>query len=166
MLMSALKSNVGAGSYIQMKCFVLYLVLVPIIAPLVTGVFDAVMYGYNPFNLLLRLPGYFLWLAYFNWLVPALAIATADRLLRSDKWQRLGTIAAVGYVSTFLTDAALYGLFPRGWQWGKLLPGLIGAIAALVCCLLLDQLNKERLSKFGSAIHNTIKALRRWPEPS
>jgi hypothetical protein len=112
--MSALKSNVGAGSDIQMKRFVLCLVLVPIIAPLVTGVFDAVMYGYNPFNLLLRLPGYFLWLAYFNWLVPALAIATADRLLRSDKWQRLGTIAVVGYVSTFLTDAALYGLFPRG----------------------------------------------------
>lgn len=147
-----------------MKRFVLYLVLVPIIAPLVTGVMQAIMYGGgNSFSLALRLPGYFLWFAYFNWLVPAFAIATTDRLLGSDKWQRLGTIAAAGYVSTFLTDATLYGLFPRGWQWGKLLPGLIGAIAALACCLLLDQLNKVRLSKFGSAIHSTIKPLRRWP---
>jgi hypothetical protein len=112
------------------------------------------------------LPGYFLWSAYFNWLVPTLAIATADQLLRSGKWQRLGTIAAVGYVSTFLTDAALYGLFPQGWQWGNLLPGLIGAITALVSCLLLDQLNKERLRRFISTFHNTMKALRRWPESS
>ena len=146
-----------------MKRFVLYLVLVPIIAPLVMGVLQAVIYGANPFSLVPQLPGYFLWSAYFNWLVPALAIATADRLLRSNKWQRLGTIAAVGYVSTFLTEAALYGLFPGGWRWG-VLPGLIGAIAALVCCLLLDQLNRERLSKLGSTIHNTIKVLRRWPE--
>jgi hypothetical protein len=36
-----------------------------------------------------------------------------------------------------------------------LLPGLTGAIAALVCCWLLDQLNKERLSNFGPTIHNT-----------
>ena len=148
-----------------MKRFILYLVLVPIIAPLMTGVLQAAMYGYgaNQFNLLLRLPGYFLWSAYFNWLVPALAIATADRLLRSDKWQRLGTIAAVGFVSTFLTDAALYGLLPRGWRWAVLLPGLIGAVAALVCCLLLDQLTKERLTKFGSTMYNTVKSLRRWP---
>lgn len=96
-----------------MKQFVLYLALVPIIAPLMTGIFQAVMSGGNPFSLALRLPGYFLWLVYFKWLVPALAIATADRLLRSDNWQRLGTIAAVGWISTFLTDAALYGLFPR-----------------------------------------------------
>jgi len=147
-----------------MKRFVLYLVLVPIIAPLVTGFLQAVMSGGNSFSLALRLPGYFLWLAYFNWLLPAFAIATADRLLQSDKWRRLGMIAAVGCVSTFLTDAALYGLFPRGWHWGNLWPGLIGAIAALVCCLLLDQLNKERLIRFGSTIHNMIKALRRWPE--
>jgi len=151
-----------------MKRFVLYLVLVPIIASLVTSVVQVVMYGYgiNQFDLVLRLPGYFLWSAYFNWLVPALAIATADQLLRSGKWQRLGTIAAVGYVSTFLTDAALYGLFPQGWQWGNLLPGLIGAITALVSCLLLDQLNKERLRRFISTFHNTMKALRRWPESS
>ena len=148
-----------------MRRFVLYLVLIPIIAPLVTGVFQAIMSGGNPFGLALRLPGYFLSLAYFNWLVPALAIATADWLLRCHEWQRLG-IAATGYVSTFLTDAAIYGLFARGWQWGKLLPGFIGAIAALVCCLLLDQLNKERLIRLGSTIHNTIKALRRWPESS
>jgi len=72
----------------------------------------------------------------------------------------------VGYVSTFLTDAAHYGLFPQGWQWGNLLPGLIGAIAALVSCLLLDRLNKERLRRFESTIRNTIKAFRRWPESS
>src|SRR4051794_25424532 len=80
-----------------MKRFVLHLLLVPIIAPLVTGVLQAIMYGgANPFNLVLRLPSYFLWSAYFNWLAPALAIATADRLLRSGKWQRLGMIAAAG----------------------------------------------------------------------
>jgi len=96
-----------------MKRFVLYLVLVPI----------TVMSGGNPFNLLLRLPGYFLWSAYTSWLVTALAMATADRLLQSDRWLRLGTIAAVGYVSTFLTEAALYGLFPRGWRWGGVIAG-------------------------------------------
>jgi hypothetical protein len=51
-----------------------------------------------------------------------------------------------------------------GLATGHLLPGLIAAIAALVCCLLLDQLNKERFSKSGSTIHGTIKALRRWPD--
>ena len=152
-----------------MKRFVLYLVLVPIIAPLVTAVLQAVMYGITlvqSISFVVQLPGYFLWSAYTNWLFPALAIATADRLFRPGKWQRLGTIAAVGYVSTLLTIAALYGLFPRGWRWGVLLSGVIGAMAAVVCCLLLDQLNKERLRKFGSTIHNTIKALRRWPELS
>jgi len=45
-----------------MKRFVPYLLLVPIIAPLVTSVVQVVMYGYgiNQFNLVLRLPGYFL----------------------------------------------------------------------------------------------------------
>jgi hypothetical protein len=147
-----------------MMRFVLCLVLFPIIAPLVTGVLEAVRYGYDPFIEVLQLPGYFLWSAYFNWLMPAFAVAIADRLLRSDKWRRLGTLAAVGCVSTLLTEAALYGLFPRGWRWGALLSGLIGAIAALVCCLLLDQLNKERLSKFASTTRSTIKALRRWPD--
>ena len=124
-----------------MKRFILYLVLVPMIGPSVMGALQAVMYGGNPFSLVLQLPGLFLWTAYFNWLVPALAIATADRLFRSDKWRHLGTIAAVGCFSTLLTEVALYGLFPRSWRWGMLLPGLAGAIAALVCCLLLDQFN-------------------------
>jgi hypothetical protein len=146
-----------------MKRFVLCLVLVPIIAPLVMGVFRAAVYGDNQFIFMLQLPGFFLRTAYLNWLVPALAIATADRLLQSDKWQRLGTIATVGCVSTFLTEAALYDLLPRGWRWTELLPGLTGAIAAVVCSLLLDQLNKERLIKFGSTILNMIKVLRRWP---
>jgi glucose-6-phosphate-specific signal transduction histidine kinase len=146
-----------------MKRFVLYLVLVPIIAPLIAGVWLAVRYEVNQFHKLREWPGVVLWRAYFNWLLPALAIATADRFLPSGKWKRLGTIAAVGCVSTLLTEVALYGLPSRGWGWGPLLPGLTGAIAALLCCLLLDQLNKERLSKLGSAISSTIKTLRRWP---
>jgi hypothetical protein len=78
--------------------FVLYLALIPIIAALVTGVLQAVMYGGDPFNLVLQSPGYSLWLAYYDWLVPALASATADWTLRSGKWLRLGTIAGVGFV--------------------------------------------------------------------
>ncbi len=147
-----------------MKRFILYLVFVPVIASLLAALFQVALYGGNSFTILMRLPGYFLWLAYFNWLAPALAIATADWLLSPDKRQRLGAIAAVGYVSTFLTDTVIYGLFSRGWQWGKLLPGLVGATAALICCLLLDQLSRERLAKISSTIGNTIKALRRWPE--
>ena len=149
-----------------MRRVVLYLFLVPIIAPLVIGISQATMSGGNPFSLALRLPGYFLWLQYYHWFLPALAIATVDRFFQSDRWQRLGMIAAVGCVSAFLTDAALYGLFPKGWQWEKLWPGLIGAIVALICCLLLDHLNKERLIIFGSTIHNAMRALRRWPESS
>ncbi len=55
-----------------MKRFVFYLVLVPIIAPLVTSVVQVLMYGYgiNEFKPVLQLPGYFLWSAYLNWLVP------------------------------------------------------------------------------------------------
>jgi hypothetical protein len=149
-----------------MKRFVLYLVLVPIIAPLANVVLLAALYRVNALNDLLLFPSIFFRVAYSAWLVPALAIATADRLLRSEKWQRLGMLAAVGCISTFLmyfTNEALYG-FPNGWQRGMLLPGLAGAIAALVCCLLLDRLNKERLRKFALTIRDTIKALRRWPE--
>jgi hypothetical protein len=134
--------------------FVLYLALIPIIAALVMGVLQAVTYGGDLFYVLLQSPGYSLWNAYFNWLVPALASATADWTLRSGKWLRRGTIAGVGFVSEFLT---LYGLFPRGWVWQMLLPGFTGAIAALVCCWLLDQLNKERLSNFDPTIHDTAK---------
>jgi hypothetical protein len=134
--------------------FVLYLALIPIIAALVMGVLQAVMYEGDLFNVLLQSPGYSLWDAYYRWLVPALASATADWTLRSGKWLRLGAIAGVGFVSEFLT---LYGLFPRGWVWQMLLPGLTGAIAALVCCWLLDQLSKVRLSNFDPTIHDTAK---------
>lgn len=148
-----------------MKRFILYLLLVPIIGQIVTVVIQAVeyavMYGSNIFDLLLDPSLYFLWSTSLLWLVPALAVATTDRLLGSDKWQRLGIIAAAGGVSTFLTGAALYGLL-RGWR--LLLPGLNGAITALVCCLQLNQLSRERLKKYGSTIHKTIKALRQWPE--
>jgi hypothetical protein len=136
------------------KRFVLYLALIPIIAALVTGVLQVVIYGGDPFTLVLQSPGDFLWLAYFKWLVPALTSATADWIFRSGKWPRLGTIAGVGFVSTLLT---FYGMFPWIWGWQVLLPGLTGAITALVCCWLLDQLNKERLSNFGPTIHNTAK---------
>lgn len=147
-----------------MKRFVLYVVLVPIIGALALGALRALMYASEPLSLPLQLPGMILRIAYFNWLVPALAIATADQLFRSHKPQRLGIIAAVGCVSTLVTEVALYSLFSRGCQWGMLLPGLAGTIAAIVCCLLLDQLNKERLCKFGSTIDSTIKALMRWPD--
>jgi hypothetical protein len=142
-----------------MKRIFLYLVLVPIIAPLATGVSQAIISGGNPFSIALQRPSYFLGSAYFNWLLPALTIAIADRLVQPDKRLRLGIIAAVGCVSTFVADVALYGFAPRSWQ-----PGLIGAIAALVCCLLLDQLNRERLTVFGAAILSTINVLRRYPQ--
>jgi hypothetical protein len=44
-------------------------------------------------------------------------------------------------------------------------PILIGAIAPLICCLLLDHVTIERLRQFGSQIRKTIRTLRRWPEP-
>ena len=144
-----------------MKRFVLYLLFVPIIAPVVEGVWMAVGYGFNQFHGVLEHPGFFLWSAYFNWIVPALAIATADRLFKSDKWRRLGAVGAVGYVATLLIVTALSGRF---WRWGIVGGSLIGAIAALVCCLLIDQLNKEHLSKYGPAVRSTIKTLRRWPD--
>jgi hypothetical protein len=146
-----------------MKRFILYLVLVPLIAPLLTGAFQFALYGGNPFGLAMRAPGLFLWLAYVNWLVPALAIAIVDRLVGSDKWQRLWAIAAAGCVSPFLTEAALYGLLSRSWQWSVLSVGFIGAIAALATCLLIDQLSKERLGRFSSTILSTIKFLRQYP---
>jgi hypothetical protein len=146
-----------------MKRFVLYLVLVPLIAPLVTGVFQSALYGGDPFGPAMRVPGLFLWLAYVNWLVTAIAIAIVDRLVGSDKWQRLWAIAAAGCISPFLTEAAFYGLLSRSWQWSILLVGFIGAIAALATWLLIDQLSKERLGRFGSTILSTIKVLRRYP---
>jgi len=146
-----------------MRRFILYLVLVPLIAPLVTGAFQFALYGGNPFGLAMRAPGFFFWLAYVNWLVSALAIEIVDRLVRSDQWQRLWAIAAAGCVSPFLTEVALYGLLFRSWQGSVLIVGVVGAIAALITCLLIDQLTKERLGRVGSTIASTIKFLRRYP---
>jgi hypothetical protein len=146
-----------------MKRFVLLLVLVPIIAAAVTTVVHAIRWvDPSVFRDWVRVPGYILWFAYLDWLVPALAVATADRLLRSYQWQRLLTIAVVGSVSA---ELAIYGLPPSSWRWGMLVPILIGAIAPLICCLLLDHVTMERLRQFGSRIHETIRTLRRWPEP-
>ncbi len=135
--------------------FVLYLAVIPIIAASIGVVLQALLYGGDPFNRALESPGHFLFLAYIDWLVPALACATADWTLRSGKWLRRGTLAGVGFVSTLLT---FYGQFPRiGWQWQMLLPGLTGGIASLACCWLLDLLTKERLSNSTPTIHNTAK---------
>jgi len=142
--------------------FVLCLAVIPIIAELVAGALYAVMNGDDPFNRALQSPSYFFFSVYSYWLLPGLACATADWTLRSGKWLRLGTIAGAGFVSTLLTN---YGLFPRsGWQWPMFRPGLAGAIAALACCWLLDQLTKERLSNLGPAVHNTAKLSGDEPE--
>jgi hypothetical protein len=122
-----------------MMRLVLYLVLVPIISPLIRIVLDSLIYwDGHPFsfilgalNLFLLRPGIFLLNAYFGWLPPALAIATADRFVRSDTLQPLGTIAAVACFSTLLTLIALYVPFPSGWQWGMLVSGIACAIAVL-----------------------------------
>jgi uncharacterized membrane protein YhaH (DUF805 family) len=146
-----------------LKRFVLFVVLVPIIAPSATGILQASISGGNPFSLAMRVPGLFLWLAYLNWLLPALAIAIVDRLVASDERQRLWALAAAGYVSPFITEVARYGLLSRSWQWSVLMVGVVGAIAALVTCLLIDQLTKERLGRVGSTFASTIKFLRRYP---
>jgi hypothetical protein len=145
----------------SMKRFALYLLLVPLIASVVAGAFQFALYGGDPFGPAMRVPGLFLWLAYVNWLVTALAVAIADGFV--DKRQRLWVIAAAGCVSPFLTEAALYGLLSRSWQWSVSLVGFIGAIAALASCLLIDQLSIDRLGRFCSAILGTIKVLRRYP---
>jgi hypothetical protein len=149
-----------------MKRFVLYLVFVPIIGPLVVGIWQALIWPsfYSLSVTLLHLPRAVVATA-LVWLLPALAIATADRLLSSNKWQRLTTIVAVGCVSTLLADFAFYGLPVRDWLWNDLLMFLYGGTAALVSCVFVDQLEEERLRKFGSTIRNGIKVLRRWPNP-
>jgi len=155
-----------------MKRFVFYLVLVPIVCPLIKiFVLENLLYtdGY-PFSfmlialeLLLLRPGIFLLNAYFDWLLPALAIAIADRFVRSDTLQRLGIIAAVGFLSTLFTLVALHVPSPSRWQWGMLVPGIACGIAGIVCRLLLE-LKREHLSKLGSAIRKAITVLRRWPD--
>jgi hypothetical protein len=146
-----------------MKRFILYLLLLPLIAPLVTAAFQFALYGGDPFHLAMRLPALFLWFAYVNWLVTALAVAIVDQLVQIDKWRRLCAIAAAGFASPFLTEAALYGLLSRSWQWSVLFAGFIGAIAALSSYLLIDQLSRERLGKLSSTALTTIKLLRRYP---
>lgn len=159
-----------------MKRFVLYLLLVPLVVPFVKIELDNLIYetqGYLVYgdaffvahslialHLVLRSPGGFLLGAYLNWFLPALAVATADRLVGSDKIQRLCAIAAAGWVSTTLIVVALYARFPMGWQWGMLRPGFACVIAAVACCLLLE-LNREHLRKLGSTIRKTINVLRR-----
>jgi hypothetical protein len=155
-----------------MMRFVFYVVLVPILGPLVKiFVLENLLYtdGYPfsfmliAFKLLLLRPGNFLLSAYIDWLLPALAIATADRFVRSVTLQRLGIIAAVGFLSTLLNMAPLYVPSPSRWQWGMLVPGIACAIAAGSCCLLLE-LNREHLSKLGSTIRKAIEVLRRRPD--
>jgi hypothetical protein len=77
----------------------------------------------------------------------------------AKRWHRFAAIALVGWVSTFLTAAAIYGA-----RWAAFAPALVGAVAAAICCLLVDQLNRERISEFILKIRNAIKRLRRWPE--
>ena len=161
-LIEASNGNPQTAKY-SMKRFVLSLLFLPLVAPLVTGAFQFALYGGDPFGPAMRVPGVFLWLAYVNWLMTALAIAIADRLVGTDKRQRLWAIAAAGCISPFITEAALYGLLSRSWQWSVIVVGFIGAIAALASCLLIDLLSKERLGKFYSAILSTIKVLRRYP---
>ncbi len=142
-----------------MKRFFLYLLLFPIITSLLAILWHVVVDGNVSFSILIGLPGYFLWLVYFNYLPPALAVAAADRLPLAKRWHRFATIALVGWVSTFLTSAAIYGA-----HWAAFVPALVGAVAAAICCLLVDQLNRERISEFSLKIGNAIKLLRRWPE--
>jgi hypothetical protein len=146
-----------------MKRFALYLLLLPLIAPPITAAYYAVRYGGNPFIDVLIWRAYFLLFSYINWLLPAFAIATADRLIRADGKYRLMTIAAVGCVSTWSAVIVLYGLPSRGWGWGHVWPGIIGAIAALLCCLLIDQLTKDNIRKVRSRACSALRFLRRWP---
>jgi hypothetical protein len=148
-----------------MKRFILYTVLVPIVGTLVTiayqlaeqlayqsivlGVFPIV--PVLPLSLVVRL-------AYAQWLIPALAIATADRFIPLGGWPRFGTISVVGYFATLMTIGLLWG-----WWWGNLPLALIGAIAAFISCWLLDERQRGRLNDLVSKAHNSVKALRRWP---
>lgn len=161
-----------------MKRFVLYLLIVPLAVPfikveldsLIYDIYDYLLYG-NAFfvvdglfgvRLMLRSPTAFFFGAYLNWVLPALAVATADRLVRSKGVRRLGAIAAAGWISTTLIVVALYAPFPMGWQWGMLRPGFACAIAAVACFLLLE-LTGERVGKVASTARKAIHVLRQWP---
>jgi len=155
-----------------MRRFVLYVLFVPIVGSLVTAAYQAIgdvryllsMTGTKfseaglmllaPFYPLLHWPGLFVWIAYLNWLIPALAIAVADRFLPSQGWRRLGMISAVGYVATLATIGLL---------WENFFLALIGAITAIICCWVFDEFQKVRLDDIVSPIHKWINTLRTWP---
>ena len=142
-----------------MKRFFLYLLLFPIITSLVALLWHVVVDEKISFSIVIGLPSYFLWLVYFNYLPPALAIVAADRLPLGMRWHRFATIALMGWVSTFLTSAAIYGAHS-----GAIVPALVGAVAVTICRLLIDQLNRECISELSLKTRDVIKLLRRWPE--
>ena len=135
------------------KRLILYILLVPIVGPLVTIAYQAVVDRGYPISLVWHSLGLFIWSAYFNWFIPALAIATADRFLPPKGWQRFGMISAVGYVATLATI---------GLRWENFLLAFIGAMTAIICCWLFDEVQKGRLNDIVSAIHKWVNTLRTW----
>ena len=101
-----------------MKRFLLYLVLIPIVAPLLVSIWQVVTWAGNQFSLAIRAPGLFFALAYLNWLAQALCVAAVDRLQPFHDWRRLAAISATGYVSTILVAGVLYGTFANAWRGG------------------------------------------------
>jgi hypothetical protein len=156
----------------SMKRFIFYLVLIPLIGPLIKiFVLESLLYPPDypfsfmliAFNLLLLRPGIFLLGAYIDWLLPAIAIAIADRFVRSAMpLQRLGIIAAVGFLSTLL-NLEPYVLSLSHWQWGMLVPPIACAIAAIVCHLALE-LKSEHRGKLRSTIRKAVAVIRAWPD--
>jgi hypothetical protein len=142
-----------------MKRFILYILLVPIVGPLVTIAYQAVLDRGYPISLVFNSFSLFIWSAYYHWLIPALAIATADRFLPPQRWQRLGLTAAVGYVATLATIGFFWGLGRQSF-----LLAFIGAVAAVICCALLDEIQKSRLNDIVAAIRKWARTRRTWPD--
>ena len=67
--------------------------------------------------------------------------------------------AAASAFIGILVAGVLYGTFANAWRGA----GIVGATAAVSCCLLLDQLNREQLGKLGAILHQVIRTARRWP---
>ena len=150
-----------------MKRFILYAIFVPIVGTLVTMAYQlANQLAYQLIVLGLFFPLALvppplisiLWWAYVQWLFPTLAIAAADRFIPLKGWPRFGTISAVGYFATLMTIGTLWG-----WRWQNFPLALIGAITGFISCWLLDELQRGRLNELVSKAHNSVKALRRWP---
>lgn len=151
-----------------MKRFFLYVLLVPIVGTLVTMAYQLVVetayelirFGAVSLGALgqLRFISLVVWSAYIHWLIPALAIAVADRFIPSRGWPRIGMISAVGYVASLAT----IGLFWR-WRWQYILVALIGATTAAICCWLLDELQSDRLRGIPRAILKSVRTLTKWP---